>query len=164
MKKGYSRLIIIDSVLPNVGASIFGSLMDINMIAISGIERTERHWRELLEGEGLEFKRILAPKSGRGNSVIGAVLKQIHRMSQDIKKVRSPVFHHFLTSTLENLARLSPSDNSRASSSNTSGNTSNNQIANNLDPILENPIKQNTDSPFTGLTKLVPLNITVPNP
>jgi hypothetical protein len=42
MKKGYSRLIIVDVVLPNVGASLQEALMDINMIYISGMERTER--------------------------------------------------------------------------------------------------------------------------
>ncbi|TVY82819.1 Demethylsterigmatocystin 6-O-methyltransferase [Lachnellula suecica] len=75
MKKGYSRLVIMDAVLPNVGASVFGALMDINMIALSGIERTERHWRELLESEGLEVKRILPSKPGRSDSVIEAVLR-----------------------------------------------------------------------------------------
>jgi hypothetical protein len=48
-------LIILDVVLPNVGATVFGSFLYINMIALSGVEYTERHWRELLAGEGLEF-------------------------------------------------------------------------------------------------------------
>jgi hypothetical protein len=76
MKKGYSRLVILDSVLPNIGASLFGSLLDINMIALSGLERTERHWRELLEQQGLEVTCILPPPSGRGDSFIEAILKR----------------------------------------------------------------------------------------
>jgi hypothetical protein len=74
MKRGYSRLLIADSVLPDVGASVFGSLFDINMMTLSGIERTERHWRELLEGEGLQVTNILPPKDGKGDSIIEVVL------------------------------------------------------------------------------------------
>ena len=75
MTKGYSRLIIFDSVLPNVGTSVFDSLMDINMIAISGIERTERHWRNLMSSEGLQVTYILPPRAGRGDSIIEVMLK-----------------------------------------------------------------------------------------
>jgi hypothetical protein len=75
MKPGYSRLLIVDSVLPNIGASLAASLLDINMMALSGIERTERHWKELLEVEGLRVTKIIPPQDGRGNSVIEVVLE-----------------------------------------------------------------------------------------
>ena len=61
-----------DVVLPNKGASTFASLIDINMIAIAGIERTNEHWRKLLEGVGLRVLKIEVPVMGDG--IIEAVL------------------------------------------------------------------------------------------
>ncbi|KAK6607355.1 hypothetical protein H4I95_05004 [Botrytis cinerea] len=61
MQKGYSRILIVDSVLPDMGASVYGSLLDINMMALSGIERTEKQWKKLLEGEGLKVVNIQWP-------------------------------------------------------------------------------------------------------
>lgn len=75
MKRGYSRLLIADSVLPNFGASLAASLLDINMMALSGIERTERHWKQLLEVDGLRVTKIIPPQDGRGDSIIEVVLE-----------------------------------------------------------------------------------------
>ena len=72
MKLNYSRIVIMDAVLPSVGALAFSSLLDINMIATAGIERTDRHWRELLEGVGLRVLNIEVPTMGDG--IIEAVL------------------------------------------------------------------------------------------
>ena len=72
MKPNYSRIIIMDAVLPSTGASTFASLFDINMIAIAGIERTDEHWRKLLEGVGLRVLNIEVPSMGDG--IIEAVL------------------------------------------------------------------------------------------
>ena len=66
MKLNYSRIVIMDTVLPSVGAPAFSSLLDINMIATAGIERTDRHWRELLEGVGLRVLNIEVPAMGDG--------------------------------------------------------------------------------------------------
>ena len=72
MKRNYSRIVIMDAVLPSVGASVFSSLLDINMIAVAGIERTDRHWRSLLEGVGLRVSNIEVPPAGDG--IIEAVI------------------------------------------------------------------------------------------
>lgn len=76
MKKGYSRILIVDSVLPDVGASVFGSLLDINMMPLSGIERTEKHWKMLLEGEGLKVVKVQWPTAvvGSRDCVLEAIL------------------------------------------------------------------------------------------
>ena len=66
MKPDYSRVVIMDAVLPSRGASTFASLFDINMIAIAGIERTDEHWRKLLEGVGLRVVKIEVPVMGDG--------------------------------------------------------------------------------------------------
>ena len=55
MTPGYSKLLIFDFVLPDVGAPLLGSLMDVNMMALlSGKERTKREWTALLDSVGLE--------------------------------------------------------------------------------------------------------------
>jgi hypothetical protein len=75
MQKGYSRILIMDAVLPNTGAGAFESLLDINMMPLSGIERTERHWRELLEGAGLRVVKVERGKEGGSrNCVLEAIL------------------------------------------------------------------------------------------
>ena len=42
------------------------------MIALAGIEKTDSHWPELLEGEGLRVLKIEVPAMGVG--IIEAVL------------------------------------------------------------------------------------------
>ncbi|KAF7874755.1 hypothetical protein EAF04_001930 [Stromatinia cepivora] len=80
MKKDYSRILIVDSVLPDVGASVIGSLLDINMMPLSGIERTEKHWRMLLEGEGLKVVKVQWPVAAGGSRdcVLEAVLERMN--------------------------------------------------------------------------------------
>jgi hypothetical protein len=59
MKPGYSKLLIFDFVLPDVGAPLLGSLMDINMMTLlSGMERTRRQWTALLDSVGLEVAQF----------------------------------------------------------------------------------------------------------
>ena len=68
---------IVDLIVPEAGASAFMCMMDISMIAFGGMERTERQWRGLLEGEGLKIVRIEGPKPGNllGDSVIETELR-----------------------------------------------------------------------------------------
>lgn len=59
MTRGYSKLLIYEFVLPDVGAPLFASLLDINLMAVlSGMERTERQWVALLDSVGLEIVHI----------------------------------------------------------------------------------------------------------
>jgi hypothetical protein len=59
MKPGYSKLIINDWILPEKGAALYPSLLDINMLALfSSMERTTGQFRELLESEGFEIVQV----------------------------------------------------------------------------------------------------------
>ena len=73
MTKGYSRLVVVNQVLPYVGAGLFSAMIDINMMAIAGIQRTERHWRELLDSVGLKVVTVDKGADGR-DGFIEAVL------------------------------------------------------------------------------------------
>lgn len=59
-----SKLVISDLLLPTTNAAPFETLMDLQMIAFGGMERTERQWRDLLEGEGLRIGRFVRPEAG----------------------------------------------------------------------------------------------------
>ena len=58
MKRQYSCIIIMDPVLPNLQATAYQALLDINMIPLAGIERTNRHRRELLQAVGLRVIKM----------------------------------------------------------------------------------------------------------
>lgn len=59
MTPGYSKLLIFEFILPDVGAPLYPSLLDINMMALlSGLERTERQWKTLLDSVGLEIVKF----------------------------------------------------------------------------------------------------------
>ena len=75
MTRGRCRVIIVEAVLPNKGAPLFGTFVDMSMMVPGGLERTERHWHELLSGVGLKVFSITGPPGGRGSdSIIEAVL------------------------------------------------------------------------------------------
>ena len=71
-----SRIVIADMALPNAGASRFGALLDVGMMTLAGMERTERNWRELLESVGLRIMNIRNPtrEENESASVIEAIL------------------------------------------------------------------------------------------
>lgn len=59
MKRGYSRLLVYETVLPAQGASSLMTTLDLQLMNIvSGLERTESHWRKLLESVGLRVVGI----------------------------------------------------------------------------------------------------------
>ena len=59
MDKGYSKLLIYEFVLPNMGTSIQQATLDIHMMAtVSGMERTEEQWHQLLDSAGLQIVKI----------------------------------------------------------------------------------------------------------
>lgn len=54
MKASYSKMIIFDQVVPDTDAAELTTAMSLAMVSILGsFERSARHWRELLESEGL---------------------------------------------------------------------------------------------------------------
>lgn len=74
MKKGYSKLLINDIVMPRTGASLTQTVMDMQVMALgSAYERTEPMWASLLQAAGLKIVKIWP--DGRGyESVVEAEL------------------------------------------------------------------------------------------
>ena len=59
LKKGYSKLLINEHVIPNQGAHWLSTAIDMVMMAgLSASERTEQQWRELLETAGFKIVKI----------------------------------------------------------------------------------------------------------
>lgn len=59
MKPGYSKLLINEWVLPEVGVPLYPALLDINMMALfSGMQRTQSQWKNLLESVGLKIVKF----------------------------------------------------------------------------------------------------------
>ena len=56
-----SQVVFADGVLSNTGASLFGSVLDIGRMTLPGMDRTERHWQELLSSVGLRILNIRHP-------------------------------------------------------------------------------------------------------
>lgn len=59
MRPGYSRLLVNENVIPPIGANWQTTGLDVMMLALfASEERTEAHWRTLLEGAGLRIIQI----------------------------------------------------------------------------------------------------------
>lgn len=59
MKPGYSKLLLNEWVLPDMGVPLYPALLDINMMALlSGMERTKTQWKELLSSVGLTIVKF----------------------------------------------------------------------------------------------------------
>ncbi|KAI8961235.1 putative O-methyltransferase [Daldinia sp. FL1419] len=59
MKKGYSKLLVCDVVIPPTEASVFQASMDLNMMSLlSAYERTETAWRKLINDAGYKIIKI----------------------------------------------------------------------------------------------------------
>ncbi|KAF3930355.1 O-demethylpuromycin-O-methyltransferase [Dactylellina cionopaga] len=74
MKKGYSKLLICEVVLPAKGASLEQAMQDVLMMAcIASFDRTEAAWRALLAQTGYKVVQLWEDKRGL-NTVIEAEL------------------------------------------------------------------------------------------
>lgn len=58
MKHGYSKLLIEENVVPDVGADWEMTSLDLMMMTLGAAERTEKQWRELIESTGLRVIKI----------------------------------------------------------------------------------------------------------
>ncbi|KAH7370259.1 S-adenosyl-L-methionine-dependent methyltransferase [Rhexocercosporidium sp. MPI-PUGE-AT-0058] len=77
MKPGYSRLLINDQVLPNVGVDLQPASLDIMMMTFfNAMERTEMQWRTLLGRIGLEIIKIWRNERGGSEAVIETMQKE----------------------------------------------------------------------------------------
>jgi len=73
MKPGYSRLIVNEWILPEMGATRFMTCQDLNMLnACGGMERTLRLHREYLEAAGLRITKVYNPDDQISEAVIEA--------------------------------------------------------------------------------------------
>ena len=75
MERGRSRLVIQEIIVPELGADVEASWMDLTMMSIAGTQRTEKHWSRLLDAAGLRLSRTFTVP-GNSNGVIEALLKE----------------------------------------------------------------------------------------
>ena len=74
MKPGYSRLLINEMVIPDRNAPLLMTALDLTMLAHhSGLERSEKMWRELLPRAGLKIVEVLTSPGAEG--IIEAVVE-----------------------------------------------------------------------------------------
>ena len=74
MKKRYSKLLIVDMVVPETKAPLFVAGMDIAMMTqLTGMERTRTQWHDLLDSAGFRIINIW-PVSEGAECVIEAEL------------------------------------------------------------------------------------------
>jgi hypothetical protein len=74
MEKGYSKLLINDFVLPEIDVPLHPALLDITIMSLcSGVERSEKQWRALLDSVGLGVVKIW--KTEGVEAVIETMLK-----------------------------------------------------------------------------------------
>jgi hypothetical protein len=75
MKKGYSKILINENIVPDTKASWQITSLDwIMMAVLTTCERTEAHWRELLGSVGLKVVGIWTKEAAAG-SLIEAVVE-----------------------------------------------------------------------------------------
>ncbi|KAJ5630896.1 uncharacterized protein N7484_010996 [Penicillium longicatenatum] len=73
MAQDYSRILIVDFVLPDTDTPLMQASLDIQMMSIgAGVERSETQWRDLLKKAGLEITGIWSQSPGQ-ESVIEAI-------------------------------------------------------------------------------------------
>ncbi|KAI0437418.1 putative O-methyltransferase [Xylaria telfairii] len=74
MKKGYSKLLLYESVLVSTGATMYQTVADVSIMhLISAADRTEARWRQLLQAAGFKVCKIWCHPSSL-ESVIEAEL------------------------------------------------------------------------------------------
>lgn len=66
LQPGYSKVLINENVIPDMGAYWETTSLDLIMMAIGSGERTESHWRALLESAGLRVLKIWNATAQKG--------------------------------------------------------------------------------------------------
>ena len=77
-----SRILITDTVVPEIGAPRNVALQDIRMMSFGGMERTKLQWVDLLTKVGLSIKKFWASDGGLHN-VIEAVRQDFGTVSSE---------------------------------------------------------------------------------
>ncbi|GAM33811.1 O-methyltransferase [Talaromyces pinophilus] len=70
----YSRIVIADMVLADVGCLRDLAMQDLNMMSLGGMERSESEWKELIASAGLVLNKIWYNHDGPKHAVVEAVL------------------------------------------------------------------------------------------
>ena len=71
MRPGYSKVIIVDWCVPQIGADFFMTSMDLTMmVTLGGEERSLEQHREYIEGAGLKIVQVFDPRDGRSEAAI----------------------------------------------------------------------------------------------
>ncbi|KAJ5614880.1 hypothetical protein N7528_008534 [Penicillium herquei] len=77
MTPGYSKVLINENVVPDIGAHCQATSLDLIMLAdLGGKERTEKQWREVIEPTGLIISKIWTPVNS-AESLIECELKVV---------------------------------------------------------------------------------------
>ncbi|KAF2992957.1 hypothetical protein E8E13_000444 [Curvularia kusanoi] len=72
-KPGYSKVLIHEQIMPEIGASAESCVEDITMMALCGVgERTKDEWTSIVERAGLKLVAVYPAKDGVSESVIEA--------------------------------------------------------------------------------------------
>ena len=73
MTPGYSKILICDLILPDVGVTQREAALDWGMLTLhSGMERSKKQWMELAEQAGLTVERFWMPP-GEGDGIVQLV-------------------------------------------------------------------------------------------
>ncbi|KAM5441451.1 hypothetical protein MferCBS31731_003522 [Microsporum ferrugineum] len=74
MTPGYSKLLLHEMIIPEVGASQFQAMLDMTMMAFNGgMERTKEQWTVLLEKAGLKVVQFWDPAEEGGDGIVEAM-------------------------------------------------------------------------------------------
>lgn len=77
MVPGYSRLLLNETILPDIGCPSFFAAGDITMMAVlAGLKRSRKQWIDLLESVGLKVAKIWSsPYHGDYEGVVEAMIE-----------------------------------------------------------------------------------------
>jgi hypothetical protein len=79
MKRGYSKLLMYEVVLPAKGTTSLMTTLDLQLMnCVGGLERTEQHWKDLLGEAGFSINSI-SRYPGVVESAIKAELAEVEQ-------------------------------------------------------------------------------------
>jgi hypothetical protein len=73
MAKGKSKLLIMEPIHPPTGAPFLPTMLDIQMMQMSGGMKTQKEWKEFLDECGFEVKKFWPSRSNQ--SIVEAIPK-----------------------------------------------------------------------------------------
>ena len=75
MTPGYSKILLNELVIPDIGCGIIAAQVDITMMAcVASEERSERQWQDIVDSVGLKIEKIWTDVP-EAESIIELVLK-----------------------------------------------------------------------------------------